>query len=49
MNDHDAIDKINGVLDQWFKGDTTATDALTQIARIAGENKIDHEESPWKP
>lgn len=49
MNDHDAIDRINTVLDQWFKGDMTAADALTRIARITGENKIDHEESPWKP
>lgn len=44
MNDHDAIDAINTVLDQWFKGDMTGPSALTQIARITGENKISHEE-----
>ena len=45
MNDHDAIDVINTVLDQWFKGDMTAPAALTQISRITGENRISHEEA----
>ena len=45
MNDFEAIEAINAVLDEWFKGDLTAPRALTQIARITGMNKISHEES----
>jgi hypothetical protein len=45
MNDHDAIDAINTILDQWFKGDVTAPTALTQIARISGMNHFDHDEA----
>ncbi|MDP9184154.1 MAG: hypothetical protein M3O29_00615 [Actinomycetota bacterium] len=45
MNDHDAIDAINAVLDEWFEGNMFAPDALTQIARITGENKIQHEQA----
>ena len=44
MNDYEAIDAINIVLDEWFKGDVTAPTALTRIARITGMNKISHEE-----
>jgi hypothetical protein len=44
MNDYEAIDAINAVLDQWFKGDIIDNSALMQIARITGMNKIKHEE-----
>ena len=45
MNDHDAIDAINQVLDEWFKGQLGEIRALSQIARISGMNKISHEEA----
>jgi len=45
MNDSEAIDAINTVLDQWFKGDVAPFTALMQISRITGMNKISHEES----
>ena len=45
MNDHDAIDAINQVLDEWFRGDVGSVTALNQIASISGMNKISHEES----
>ena len=45
MNDHDAMEAVNAVLDEWFKGSVSADRALMQIARISGMNKIEHEES----
>jgi hypothetical protein len=45
VNDYEAIEAINTVLDQWFKGDVAAFTALMQISRITGMNKISHEES----
>jgi hypothetical protein len=45
VNDHDAIDAINAVLDQWFKGESGPLESLYRIARISGENTIEHKES----
>jgi hypothetical protein len=45
MNDHDAIDAINAVLDHWFKGEVNEGKALLKIASISGQNIIDHEEA----
>jgi hypothetical protein len=44
MNDHDAMDAVNAVLDEWFKGDLAADRALMQIARISGMNSFEHDE-----
>ena len=43
MTDHAAMTAINAVLDQWFNLDMTAVEALHKIARISGENRIEHE------
>jgi hypothetical protein len=43
MNDHDAMDAVNVVLDQWFTIKCTAVDAMQEIAKISGMNRIDHE------
>lgn len=45
MNDHDAMTAINAVLDQWFTVKCTAVDAINEIAKISGENAIEHEET----
>lgn len=45
MNDHDAIDKINAVLDRHFRGELTQAQALAQVCTITGENAIDHAEA----
>jgi hypothetical protein len=47
MNDSEAIDAINAVLDRFFEGDLVALPyaALANIAQITGANKISHEES----
>jgi hypothetical protein len=44
VTDHDAMTAINDVLDEWFNIGITAVDALHKIARVSGENRIDHEE-----
>jgi hypothetical protein len=44
VNDYEAIEAINTILDQWFKGGVSAPAALMRIARITGMNKISHEE-----
>ena len=45
MNDYEAIDAINAVLDLWFKSEVSEHDALTRIAYISGMNKISHMEA----
>jgi glycerate kinase len=44
VNDHDAMDAVNAVLDEWFKGGLNASTAVIEIAKISGLNKIEHEE-----
>lgn len=43
VNDHDAMTAINAVLDQWLKGEIRELRALSRIAKICGENTIEHE------
>jgi hypothetical protein len=45
MNDHDAIDAINAVLDQYFRGELNQTALVGKICRISGQNTIDHMEA----
>ena len=45
MTDHEAMDAINLVLDEWYRGGLNPNIALQQIARISGMNKISHEEA----
>ena len=45
MTDHEAMEAINQVLDEWYRGDLDPHIALQQIARISGMNKISHEEA----
>jgi len=45
MNDHDAIDAITAVLEDWFSGrEADALPTLNRIAEIIGANKTEHEE-----
>lgn len=45
MNDHDAMDAINAVLDDRISIGLTAVEALHKIAYISGANQIDHEQA----
>ncbi len=45
MNDRDAIDSINAVLEQYFRGRLNPYEALNQIAHVTGANKNEHEAS----
>jgi len=45
MNDHEAIDRINAVLDRHFRGELTQAQTLAQICTITGANSIQHEEA----
>ncbi|MDQ0756118.1 hypothetical protein [Arthrobacter sp. B3I4] len=45
MNDHDAIDQINAVLDRHFRGELTQAQTLAQICTITGQNSIQHAEA----
>jgi hypothetical protein len=45
MNDYEAMEAINAVLDQWFKSEVSEHDARTRIAYISGMNKISHMEA----
>jgi hypothetical protein len=44
MNDHEAMEAINKVLDEMFRGDLSHSDAIVQIARISGMNSFEHNE-----
>jgi hypothetical protein len=43
VNDHEAMDAINKVLDDMFRGDLSHSDAIVKIARISGMNKFEHD------
>jgi len=45
MNDHDAIDAINAILDRTFRAELGCLEALNQIAQISGENHNSHKEA----
>ena len=42
MNDHDAMEAINKILDEYFRLEHTAVEALHQIAQISGANQHEH-------
>ena len=44
MNDFEAIEAINQVLDRYFRGEVTQAAALATICTITGENQITHNE-----
>lgn len=43
MKDHEAMDAINKVLGQYFRGQLDPVDALNRIGYISGANMMDHE------
>ena len=43
LNDHDAMEAVDAVLEQYFRGRLNPYEALNQIAQITGANKIEHE------
>jgi hypothetical protein len=45
MNDHDAMEAVNAVLEQFFDGEFDTAGALNRIAQISDENKISHSEA----
>lgn len=45
MNDWEAMEAVNAALEEYFRGQSPADNALAQIAQIAGENHIDHQEA----
>lgn len=45
MNDHDAMDAVIAVMDNYIYDRITASAALVEIARITGANKIQHEQA----
>lgn len=42
MNDHEAMDAINAVLQDLFDDKVSHFEALIKISRISGQNAIDH-------
>jgi hypothetical protein len=44
MNDHEAIDAIDAVLEQYSRTQVTSVQAMNYIAQIVGANKISHNE-----
>ena len=45
MTDHEAMEAVNTVLDRMYRGELPSHEALIQIARISGMNKISHEQA----
>lgn len=45
MNDHAAMEAINEVLEQFYRGNLSADEALTKVAYITGQNSISHQEA----
>ncbi|MBT2537256.1 hypothetical protein [Arthrobacter sp. ISL-69] len=45
MNDHDAMEAVSAVLEQYYRAQLNSTEALHQIAYIIGQNAIDHAEA----
>jgi hypothetical protein len=39
------MDAVNGVLEQYFRGQLSAVDALNQIGYISGANMMRHQEA----
>ena len=42
MNDYDAMEAINAVLEQHYSGALGRFEALQKISQISGQNVIDH-------
>lgn len=45
MTDHQAMESINAVLEDYYRGRISDRETLTRITRIAGANLIKHQES----
>jgi hypothetical protein len=45
VNDHEAMDAINAVLEKYFRAELSAVDALNQIGYISGANMMRHQEA----
>lgn len=45
MNDHDAMDAINAVLDQYFRGEVDRVSVVGIVCQISGQNSFDHEKA----
>lgn len=45
MNDWEGMEAVNAVLEEYFRGQSPADNALAQIAQISGANKIEHQEA----
>jgi hypothetical protein len=43
VNDHDAIDAINTVLEEWFKNEISQEEVLQRVCEISGRNSFEHE------
>lgn len=44
MNDFEAMEAVNEVLEQFYRGNLRPDEALTKIAYISGANSISHAE-----
>lgn len=44
MNDYEAVEAINAVLNRYFLGEVTQVQALATICSVTGENSIAHNE-----
>ena len=42
MNDHEAMEEINAILEQLFAGEIDQSRAVNRIAIITGRNAIEH-------
>jgi len=45
MNDHDAIEAINAVLERYFRGELLQLGTIAAICTITGQNAISHAEA----
>ena len=45
MNDYAAMEAINELLEQFYRGNLSAELAILDIAQVAGKNRIEHQEA----
>ena len=45
MNDYEAMEAINSILERCFRGNLPVELAILHIAQVAGANRIEHQEA----
>ena len=45
MNDHEAMEAVAALVEQYCRTQISSVEAMNYIAQVAGANKISHEEA----